>query len=38
MPRAREVPEITQEEVDDCWEIINSPKYAQIFDDEKIGA
>ena len=37
MPDSAEVPEITEEEVEECWDIIDTPKYAEIFDPERIG-
>ena len=32
MPDDKDIPEITEEEVDECWEIIEDPKYDTIFD------
>ena len=37
MPESAEVPEISEEEVKECWEIINAQKYAEVFDPERIG-
>ena len=37
MPDSMKVPEITEKEVKDCWEIIDSPKYAEVFDPDRIG-
>ena len=32
MPDDKDIPEITEEEVDECWDIIDDPKYDTIFD------
>ena len=37
MPDSMEIPEITEKEVKECWAIVDSPKYATIFDPERIG-
>ena len=37
MPDSAAVPDITKEEVDECWKIVRSPKYASIFDPKCIG-
>ena len=37
MPDSKNIPEITQEEASECWDIVRSPKYESIFDPNKIG-
>ena len=37
MPDSKNIPEITQEEASECWNIVRSPKYESIFDPNKIG-
>ena len=37
MPDSIEVPAITEKEVEECREIIDSPKYAAVFDPQRIG-
>ena len=37
MPDSKDIPEITQAEVAECWDIVQSPKYVNIFDPQKIG-
>ena len=37
MPDSACVPEITEREVKECWDIVRSPKYANVFDPKRIG-
>ena len=32
MPDVKDIPEITEEEAEECWNIVNDPKYDTIFD------